>query len=244
MTALNAAMADQLRDFKVEVDALIEKGVKKDEAIFQVIKKLIELSKPVHFDGDGYSAEWRDEAKKRGLSNITSCPASMLTYLEPQAKKVLVAGGIMGEKELEARVEIELEKYMKKIQIESRVLGDIATNHIIPIAVEYQSKLIQNVQGLKDIFGGAELDKVAGNRKALIIEISGRIDRIQEKVDAMTEARKECNAIEHADKKAFAYESKVVPFFEEIRYEIDKLELTVDNEMWPLPKYRELLFNR
>ena len=244
MTALNAAMADQLRDFKVEVDVLIEKGVKKDEAIFQVIKKLIKLSEPVHFDGDGYSAEWKNEAKKRGLSNITSCPESLLTYLEPQNKKVLVAGGIMGEKELEARVEIELEKYMKKIQIESRVLGDIAINHIIPIAVEYQSKLIQNVQGLKDIFGGTELEKVAGNRKALIVEISGRIDKIQAKVDAMVEARKACNAIDHADKKAFAYEAKVVPFFEEIRYEIDKLELIVDNEMWPLPKYRELLFNR
>ncbi len=243
-TALNAAMADQLRDFKVEVDVLIEKGVKKDEAIFQVIKKLIKLSEPVHFDGDGYSAEWKNEAKKRGLSNITSCPESLLTYLEPQNKKVLVAGGIMGEKELEARVEIELEKYMKKIQIESRVLGDIAINHIIPIAVEYQSKLIQNVQGLKDIFGGTELEKVAGNRKALIVEISGRIDKIQAKVDAMVEARKACNAIDHADKKAFAYEAKVVPFFEEIRYEIDKLELIVDNEMWPLPKYRELLFNR
>ena len=243
-TALNAAMADQLRDFKVEVDVLIEKGVKKDEAIFQVIKKLIKLSEPVHFDGDGYSAEWKNEAKKRGLSNITSCPESLLTYLEPQNKKVLVAGGIMGEKELEARVEIELEKYMKKIQIESRVLGDIAINHIIPIAVKYQSKLIQNVQGLKDIFGGAELEKVAGNRKALIVEISGRIDKIQAKVDAMVEARKACNAIDHADKKAFAYEAKVVPFFEEIRYEIDKLELIVDNEMWPLPKYRELLFNR
>ena len=244
MTALNAAMADQLRDFKVEVDVLIEKGVKKDEAIFQVIKKLIKLSEPVHFDGDGYSAEWKNEAKKRGLSNITSCPESLLTYLEPQNKKVLVAGGIMGEKELEARVEIELEKYMKKIQIESRVLGDIAINHIIPIAVKYQSKLIQNVQGLKDIFGGTELEKVAGNRKALIVEISGRIDKIQAKVDAMVEARKACNAIDHADKKAFAYEAKVVPFFEEIRYEIDKLELIVDNEMWPLPKYRELLFNR
>ncbi len=243
-TALNAAMADQLRDFKVEVDVLIEKGVKKDEAIFQVIKKLIKLSEPVHFDGDGYSAEWKNEAKKRGLSNITSCPESLLTYLEPQNKKVLVAGGIMGEKELEARVEIELEKYMKKIQIESRVLGDIAINHIIPIAVKYQSKLIQNVQGLKDIFGGTELEKVAGNRKALIVEISGRIDKIQAKVDAMVEARKACNAIDHADKKAFAYEAKVVPFFEEIRYEIDKLELIVDNEMWPLPKYRELLFNR
>ncbi len=244
MTALNAAMADQLRDFKVEVDVLIEKGVKKDEAIFQVIKKLIKLSEPVHFDGDGYSAEWKNEAKKRGLSNITSCSESLLTYLEPQNKKVLVAGGIMGEKELEARVEIELEKYMKKIQIESRVLGDIAINHIIPIAVKYQSKLIQNVQGLKDIFGGTELEKVAGNRKALIVEISGRIDKIQAKVDAMVEARKACNAIDHADKKAFAYEAKVVPFFEEIRYEIDKLELIVDNEMWPLPKYRELLFNR
>jgi glutamine synthetase len=244
MTVLNAAMADQLREFKTEVDALIEKGVKKDEAIFQVIRKLIIFSKPVHFDGDGYSEAWKEEAARRGLTNLTSVPESIHKYLSPQSKKVLIEGRIMNERELEARVEVELEKFTKKIQIEARVMGDIAMNHIIPIAVAYQNKLIENVKGLKDVFGEDEYESLASDRKNLIREISLHVTNIKDGVTEMINERKVANKIEDASDKAYAYEQKVLPYFDKIRYHIDKLELIVDNEMWPLPKYRELMFFR
>jgi glutamine synthetase len=244
MTVLNAAVAQQLREFKAEVDVLIDKGVKKDEAIFQVIRKLIIESKPVHFDGDGYSDAWKEEAARRGLTNITSVPESIHKYVSPQAKKVLVEGGIMNERELDARVEVELEKFTKKIQIEARVLGDMAINHIIPTAVAYQNKLIENVRGLKDVFGDKEYESLASDRKDLIREISLHVTTIKETVNAMINERKIANKIEDASEKAYAYEQKVFPLFEKIRYHIDKLELVVDNEMWPLPKYRELMFFR
>ena len=244
MTVLNAAMATQLREFKVSVDALIEKGVKKDEAIFQVLRKLILESKPIHFDGDGYSDAWKAEAAKRGLSNITSVPESIHKYTAPHSKKVLIEGGILTEVELEARVEVELEKYVKKVQIEARVLGDLALNHIIPTAVAYQNILLTNVKGLKEVFGEKEFQDLAGDRLNLIKEISGHIAYIKNKVGEMVDARKVANKIEDASEKAFAYESKIFPYLDDIRYHIDKLELIVDNEMWPLPKYRELLFCR
>ncbi|WP_282015712.1 glutamine synthetase III [Marinifilum flexuosum] len=243
MTALNAAMAVQLKDFKAAVDRLINEGIKKDEAIFQVLKKLIIESKPIRFNGDGYSGAWVIEAKKRGLTNITSVPESLSKYLEAPAKRSLIESGVMTEKELEARVEVEMEKFTMKIQIEARVLGDLAINHIVPTAVAYQTKLIQNVQGLRDIFSAEEFENLAGARKELIREISGHISSIKAKVKGMVEARKECNVIEDGHKMAFAYDQKVRPYLEDIRYHIDKLELVVDNEMWPLPKYRELLFN-
>jgi glutamine synthetase len=243
MTALNAAMAIQLRDFKIAVDRLINEGIKKDEAIFQVLKKLIIESEPIRFNGDGYSGAWVIEAKKRGLTNITSVPESLSKYLEAPAKRSLVESGVMTEKELEARVEVEMEKFTMKIQIEARVLGDLAINHIVPTAVAYQTKLIQNVQGLRDIFSDEEFEELASARKELIKEISGHISSIKAKVKGMVEARKECNVIEDGHKMAFAYDQKVRPYLEDIRYHIDKLELVVDNEMWPLPKYRELLFN-
>lgn len=243
MTALNAAMAVQLKDFKTAVDRLINEGIKKDEAIFQVLKKLIIESKPIRFNGDGYSGAWVIEAKKRGLTNITSVPESLSKYLEAPAKRSLIESGVMTEKELEARVEVEMEKFTMKIQIEARVLGDLAINHIVPTAVAYQTKLIQNVQGLRDIFSAEEFEELAGARKELIREISGHISSIKAKVKGMVEARKECNVIEDGHKMAFAYDQKVRPYLEDIRYHIDKLELVVDNEMWPLPKYRELLFN-
>lgn len=244
MTVLNAAMATQLREFKVSVDALIEKGVKKDEAIFQVLRKLILESKAIHFDGDGYSDAWKAEAAKRGLSNITSVPESIHKYTAPHSKKVLIEGGILTEVELEARVEVELEKYVKKVQIEARVLGDLALNHIIPTAVAYQNILLTNVKGLKEVFGEKEFQDLAGDRLNLIKEISGHIAYIKNKVGEMVDARKVANKIEDASEKAFAYESKIFPYLDDIRYHIDKLELIVDNEMWPLPKYRELLFCR
>ena len=244
LTALNAALADQLDDFIAQVEKLISKGVKRDEAIFQVIRKLIIESAPIRFNGDGYSESWIVEAASRGLTNITNVPESISKYLEPQSKKVLVKGGIMSEKELEARAEVEMEKFTKKIQIESRVLGDLAINHIVPIAIKYQSSLIENVKGLKDIFGDKEYDALAGSRKEHIKEISTHISAIKAGVKEMTEARKKCNAIVEIKEKMIAYDSLVRPFLEQIRYHIDKLELTVDNEMWPLPKYRELLFAR
>jgi glutamine synthetase len=244
ITVLNAAVADQLREFKVAVDLLIDKGVKKDEALFQIIRKLIVESKPVHFDGDGYSDAWKKEAQKRGLTNITSVPESIHKFTTSQAKKVLIGSGILTERELEARVEVELEKYTKKVQIEARVLGDLAINHIVPTAVAYQNILIQNVSGLKEIFDEKEFDELASDRKKLIKEISGHVSMIKSKVNEMIEARKVANRIEDASERAFAYEKMVLPFIEDVRYHIDKLELTVDNEMWPLPKYRELLFFR
>lgn len=244
MTALNAAVAVQLVEFKADVDALIEAGVKKDEAIFQIIRKLILESNAIRFNGDGYSDDWIVEAEKRGLTNITSVPTSLSKYLDPQSKKVLVDGGIMSEKELEARVEVEMEKYVKKVQIESRVLGDLARNHIVPVAINYQSSLIENVKGLKDIFSEKEYSELAGARLVLIKEISGHITSIKSQAKEMIEARKLCNAIEGETEKAFAYEAKVRPYLDSIRVHVDKLEMVVDNEMWPLPKYRELLFAR
>jgi glutamine synthetase len=244
LTALNAALAVQLKEFKADVDALIAKGIKKDEAIFQMIKKLYLESKAVHFDGDGYSDEWVEEAARRGLTNITSVPKSLLKYLEPAAMKSLVESGVMTEKELEARVEVELEKFTMKIQIEARVLGDLAINHIVPTAIRYQSLLIENVKGMRDIFSEEEFNRLAGARLSLIKEISEHISSIKAKVHDLVETRKKCNVIEDVEEKAFAYEKDVRPYLDDIRSHIDKLELIIDDEMWPLPKYRELLFTR
>jgi glutamine synthetase len=244
LTVLNAIMADQLREFKREVDALIEKDVKKDEAILQVIRKYIIDSRPVHFDGDGYSEAWRQEATRRGLTNITNVPESISKLMSPQAKKVLVDGGVMTERELEARYEVEMEKFVKKVQIEARVLGDLVINHIVPTAIAYQNVLIQNVIGMKEIFDESELNMLLGSRKDHIREISNHVTAIKQKVHDMIEARKVCNKIENEPEKAFAYDKQVVHYLDEIRYHVDKLELTIDNEMWPLPKYRELLFFR
>ncbi len=243
MTALSAAVAVELTEFKLAVDALIEEGIKKDEAIFQILKKMIIECKPIRFNGDGYSEEWVVEAKKRGLTNIQSVPESISKYLEPAARKSLIGSGVMTEKELVARVEVELEKFTKKIQIEARVLGDLAINHIVPTAVAYQTKLIQNVQGLRDIFTNSEYEELSFARKELIKEISGHISSIKAKVKEMIDARKACNVLEEGMEMAMAYHEKVRPYLSSIRYHIDKLELIVDNEMWPLPKYRELLFS-
>ncbi len=242
-TVLSAAVATELREFKVNVDALIEKGVKKDEAIFQMLKKMIIECEAIRFNGDGYSDEWQKEAARRGLTNITSVPKSLATYLDAPAKKALVEGGIMSQKELDARVEVELEKFTYKIQIESRVLADMAINHIVPTAVDYQTKLIQNVQGLKDLFPKDEFEELAGSRLELIKEISGHTSAIKTMRKEMIEARKECNLLEEGFEKAEAYDDKVRPYLDKIRYHIDKLELIVDDEIWPLPKYREMLFN-
>ncbi len=244
MIVLNAAVAHQLTQFKKDVDAIIKKGVGKDEAIFQVLKKYILESERVIFEGDNYSKEWHKEAKKRGLCSLTSVPESVSLYLTKQSRAVLVGSGIFTDKELESRVEVEHEKFAKKVQIESRVLGDLAINHIVPTAINYMTSLIENVKGLKEVFSETEFEKLAGARKEVIVSLSDHITMIKKLVNDMVEERKKANVIEDAYKKAIAYESKVKPYLDDIREHIDKLELVVDNEIWPLPKYRELLFIR
>ncbi|MFO7852254.1 MAG: glutamine synthetase III [Bacteroidales bacterium] len=244
MIVLNASVADTLRTFKKETDKLISGGVKKDEAIFQVLKKYIVESSRIRFEGDGYSTEWEQEAFKRGLTNIKNVPESINKYLTGQSKKVLIEGGIFTERELEGRVGVEFEKYTKKVQIEARVLGDLAINHIVPTAIKYMTELLENIESMSMVFNEIEYERLSGARKEVIISISDHISMIKRMVNEMIEARKKANIIEDVCKKAFAYEENVKPYLLEIRSHIDKLELTVDNEIWPLPKYRELLFTR
>jgi glutamine synthetase len=244
MIVLNAAVAHQLRKFKKEVDQIIKKGRNKDEAIFQVLKKNIIDSQRVLFEGDNYSKEWHEEALKRGLSNTPGVPESLKSYLTENSKDVLISSGIFTEKELESRVEVEFEKFTKKVQIEARVMGDLAVNHIVPTGIRYMTSLIENVKGLREIFDNTEYDKLASDTKELIVIISDHINAIKKLENELIEARKKANVIEDSFIKAKDYESNVKPYLEEIRYHIDKLELVVDDEIWPLPKYRELLFTR
>ncbi|MCG6185997.1 glutamine synthetase III family protein [Maribellus maritimus] len=244
LIVLNTVVANQLIDFKKAVDKLIEEGVKKDEAIFQTLKGLIIDSKPIRFNGDGYSADWVDEAKKRGLTNITNVPDSLASYLRPESIALFNSMGVFNESELHGRVEVEYEKFVMKIQIEARVLGDLAINHIVPTAVEYQTMLLENVKNLKEVFSADEFNSLAGARKELIKEIGEHISAIKALRKEMIEARKVANVVEDVKEKAKAYDTNVKPFLDEIRYHVDKLELIVDNEKWPLPKYRELLFVR
>lgn len=244
MTAVNASLALQLVEFKTEVDTLIGKGKSKKEALFTVVKKYIRESKPIRFDGNGYSAEWTVEAAKRGLDCETSVPVIYDCFTSPQSVKVFANGNIHTKKELESRNEVKWEIYTKKIQIEARVLGDLSLNHIIPVALRYQSQLLDSVAKLKSIFPAAKFNKLAAGELAIIEGVAGHIGAIKENVDKMVDARKKANRIEDARKRAIAYHDTVLPCFDTIRYHIDKLELTVDNEIWPLPKYRELLFVR
>lgn len=242
MIVINAAMAHQLNEFKRDVDTLIERGDGKDEAIFKVLKKMIKASRPIRFEGDGYSLDWTKEAEKRGLTNICCVPDAILKYETKSAKEVLIGEGIFNEEELRSRVEVELEKFVKKIQIESRVLGDLTINHIVPTAVLYQNRLLENLIGLKQIFEKEEYDILSEARKNLVKEISEYVSEIKAQVKAMTEERKIANRIENMEEKALAYSNKVKPYLESIRYYVDNLEMEIDNEIWPLPKYRELLF--
>lgn len=241
---LNTLVANQLQKFKVAVDKLVDKGVKKDEAIFQVLKELIIKSKPIRFNGDGYSDNWVKEAKKRGLSNVNDVPEALEAYLRPESKKLFSKLGVLNESELRGRVEVEFEKFIMKIQIEARVLADMAINHIVPTAVEYQTMLLQNVKYLKDVFDAEEYESMAGGRLDLIREIGNHVSAIKAKRKEMTETRARANKIEDIHKRARVYNEEVRPFLDDIREHIDKLELIVDNEKWPLPKYRELLFAR
>ena len=244
MTTLNTIVAKQLRDFKKEVDTLIEKkDLKKDEAIFNVLREYIKQTKAILFEGDGYSEAWEKEAKKRGLSNHKTTPEALKAKVSKKAIELFGEMGVMNHVEVESRYEIELEEYVKKIQIEGRILGDIARNHVVPTAIRYQNVLIENVKGLKEIFG-ASFEKIAKEQISLIKEISEHIEGINAKVEAMTEERKKANALTNTEKMAAAYCDKVKPYFEEIRYHADKLELLVDDELWTLTKYRELLFTK
>ena len=244
MTSLNSIVAKQLKDFKKEVDLLIEtKDLKKDEAIFNVLREYIKETKNILFEGDGYSEAWEKEAKKRGLSNHKTTPLALKAKISKKAFDLFSDLNVMNHIEVEARYEIELEEYTKKIQIEGRVLGDIARNHVIPTAIRYQNTLIENVRGLKEIFG-KDFEKIGKEQIVLIKEISEHIEGINTKVEKMTDARKKANGLSDAQKMAEMYCDKVKPYFEDIREHCDKLELLVDDEIWTLTKYRELLFTR
>ncbi len=239
MTVLNSIMADQLIAFKKEVDALINKGEKKDVAILTVIKKYIKESKSIRFEGNGYSLEWEKEAAKRGLSNIKTTPKSLDAYVSKKTTDLFTRNQIFNEVEIHARHEIMLENYMKKLQIESRIIGELAVSNIIPAAVQYLNTLIENVKGMKEI--GLPKSQYEAQLE-LIKSISEHVSVIKKSVDQMTEERKKANTISDSRKLAITYDEKVKPYFENIRYHVDKLELTVGDEYWPLPKFRELLF--
>ncbi|MFT5216436.1 MAG: glutamine synthetase [Glaciecola sp.] len=244
MTVLNSIVAKQLIDFKAEVDALIDKkDMKKDDAIFNVLREYIKTSKNILFEGNGYGDEWEIEAKRRGLSNNKTTPDALKARVSKKTISLFEELGVMNKVEIEARYEIEIEEYALRIQIEGRVLGDIARNHVVPTAVKYQNILIENVRGLKEIFGN-DFKKYAKEQLALIQEISGHIEAINSGVTKMTNERKKANSIEDSVKRADVYCNKVKPLFDVIRYSCDKLELLIDDELWPLTKYRELLFTK
>ena len=241
MTVLNGIMADTLSTFKKDVDKLIEKGEKKEIALMQVIQKYIVESKSVLFEGNNYSEEWEKEAEKRGLPNVKTTPVALDAFVTDKAKKLFENNKIYTHSELEARHEILLENYIKKVQIEARVMGDLATNYIFPAAIKYQNTLIDNVRGLKEI-GLAESSYA--NQLQILEKISEHINVMSDKVEAMVEARKVANEISNTREKAIAYCDTIKSYFDEIRYHADKLELLVDDKLWDLPKYRELLFLR
>ena len=242
MLVLNTIMAETLKTFKKEVDTLIEKGEKKEIAIMHIIQKCIVESKKVLFEGDGYSEEWHHEAERRGLPNVPTTPLALDAMITEKAKSLFESNNVYNHPELEARHEIELEKYIKKVQIEARIMGDLAINHILPSAIEYQNKLIVNIKGLKET---GLPESAHASQLQILKEISEHMQVVYEKVDAMVEARKIVNNMSDTRSKAIAYCSQVKePFFDEIRYHVDKLEHLVSDEEWTLPKYREMLFLR
>ncbi len=244
MIALNSAVADQLMTFKTKVDERVAKGETLVHAILEEVRKLITESKAIHFDGNGYSDEWKEEAARRGLDCETSVPKIFDAYLTPSSVEMFARTGVFNKVELEARNEVKWEMYTKKIQIEARVLGDLAINHIIPVATRYQSILLDNVYKINNIFPADKSPEVAGHSLYAIEKISKHINIIRDEVTKMVNARKDANKIEDERTKALAYHDNVAPCMDVIRYHVDKLELMVDNEMWPLVKYRELLFIR
>lgn len=244
LIVLNTAMAEALNDFKQRVDELIAKGEDKTSAIIDVLRKDIKTCKPIHFDGNGYSDEWVEEAKRRGLDCENSCPIVFDRYLDEQSIEMFESTGVMSRNELVARNEVKWEMYTKKIQIEARVMGDLTMNHIIPVATHYQSQIAENVSHMFNIFDRTEAEKLTCRNKKIIREIAERTQRIETGVEELINARKIANKITSERDKAIAYHDTVAPKMEEIRYQIDKLELIVSDELWTLPKYRELLFIR
>ena len=244
MIVLNTAVAEALHGFKTRVDALIAKGLDKISAIIEVVRDDVKYCKPIHFEGNGYSEEWVEEAKRRGLDCETSCPKVFERYLDEDSIRMFESQNVMTRKELEARNEVKWETYTKKIQIEARVFGDLSMNHIIPVCTHYQSQLAKNVQSMYDIFPKDQADKLTSRNKKIIEEIAERTQLIESGVEELVEARKVANRIEDEHLKAIAYHDTVAPKMDEIRYQIDKLELIVSDELWTLPKYRELLFIR
>ncbi len=244
MIALNTAVAEALADFKKRVDALIASGEDQTSAIIDVIRNDIKVCKPIHFDGNGYSEEWVEEATRRGLDVEKSCPLIFDNYLAPDTIRMFESQNVMNAKELAARNEVKWETYTKKIQIEARVMGDLSMNHIIPIATQYQSQLAKNVLNMYEIFSKEEADQLTARNKGIIKEIAERTQAIETGVEELVNARKVANRIVSVREKAIAYHDSVEPKMEDIRYEIDKLELIVSDECWTLPKYRELLFIR
>ncbi len=243
MTVLNTLVAKQLKEFKKEVDVLIEKkNLKKDEAVFNILREYIKASKRIRFEGDGYGEAWQKEAKKRGLSNNKTTPKALKAQVSKEAISLFEEMDVMSKVEVEARHEIELDEYTLRIQIESRTLGDIARNHVIPTAIRYQNTLIENVKGLKEIFGN-NFEKQATEQLDLIEKISNHIAEINSKVNKMIDERKKANKL-NGQKAADAYCTKIKPYFSDIRYHCDKLEMMIDDELWPLIKYREMLFSK
>ena len=244
MIVLNTAVAEALTDFKTRVDALIAKGEDKVSAIIDIIREDLKTCKPIHFDGNGYSDEWVEEAKRRGLDCEKSCPVIFERYLDEDSIKMFESMNVMKRPELEARNEVKWETYTKKIQIEARVMGDLSMNHIIPVATHYQSQLAKNVEGMMEIFGAEEGKALTARNMKIIREIAERTEKIERFVEELVSARKVANKIESEHDKAIAYHDTVEPKMADIRYQIDKLELIVADELWTLPKYRELLFIR
>ena len=244
MIALNAAMAEALTSFKERVDQKIAAGENKVSAILEVLKADIKTCKPVRFDGNGYSEAWVEEARRRGLDVEKSCPVIFEHYLDDSSVQMFESTKVMNRKELEARNEVKWEMYVKTVQIEARVLGDLAMNHIIPVSTHYQSQLIKNVQGMKDVFTADKAERLSARNMKLIEEIAERTERIEQLVEELTDARKVANRIENIHQRAIVYHDTVCPKMDAIRRETDKLELIVEDGLWTLPKYRELLFIR
>jgi glutamine synthetase len=244
MIALNSAVAEALQNFKQRVDKRIKKGESKLSAIVDVLREDIKTCKPIRFDGNGYSDEWVAEAAKRGLDVEKSCPKIFEHYLDAASVKMFESTKVMNRKELEARNEVKWETYVKTVQIEARVMGDMSMNHIIPVSTHYQSQLIKNVQGMKDVFSKDEAAKLSARNMKLIREIAERTQRIEQLVEELTEARRVANRIYNIHERAMSYHDTVCPKMDAIRYEIDHLEMIVEDGLWSLPKYRELLFIR
>ena len=244
MIVLNTAVAEALTDFRKRVDSLVEGGMDTMKAILKTVREDIRTCRPIHFDGNGYSDEWKAEAAARGLDTESSAPLMLDNYMSPETIKMFTEMNVLSKAELEARLEIKQETYTKKIQIEARIFGDICLNHIIPVATKYQSQLIDNVHKVKEIFPAETADRLSANNVSLIEQISAHSSYITENVERLIDARRVANKLASEREKAIAYHDTVAPLLEEIRYHVDKLELIVDDELWPLPKYREMLFIR